>query len=193
MNVCAAILSAAFAALFLPSASRAEEPLFPATPAPDARATASRSDPSGCAPRVAQYAAPNGFTLWVVRKGTLIPDNPLRPLTRDPLLVLDVVAEGRSATAFGPDAGHLRQGGPARALEEESAAPIRWEGAGKALPATLTIRAGDGRDLGTLAFVGCGDAPRVTQPRPSASRDARPRGRERSVPPGLQLPRGAIE
>lgn len=150
-----------------------------------------------CDTRAALYAAEKGFKLWVTRRGTMTEDNPLRPLSAETKLVIEVAVNGRIATAHGSDFAHLHRGGPPQQLEEASVGPIRWEPKTDGLPATIRVVAEDGTVvLGPLRFVECGEAPRIaaaSAKRPT--RKAAPKAvREPSpeAPPGLFLPQGAI-
>ena len=118
------------------------------------------SSPATCGPRAALYQAGKGPKVWVIRRGTMVlAENPLRPLSADEAVVLDVVVNGRRATAHGPDLDHLRQGGTPKAVEREGREPIRWADDGPAAP-SIRVIAEDGRVLlGPMAFAGCEDAP----------------------------------
>lgn len=143
-----------------------------------------------CSGRAAVFEDGKAFKLWLVRRGSLVVADPLRPLSSDPTLVLHIIVNGRVATAHGPDFTNLRRGGPPAKLEEESGEKIRWEGALEDLPSSLRIVAEDGRVVfERLAFSGCEDAPAVRAP-PSA----RPRaaGQTRPTKPPVALPQGAI-
>jgi hypothetical protein len=152
--------------------------------------------PSECGSRAAIYAA-GKVRVWVLRKGTMQEDNPLRPLSRDQLTVLQVVVNGRSATAFGPNFETMRQGGAPASLEEASGHPITWDSTPQALPDSFRVVSEDGRVLlGPLAFETCGDAPAVAAEKPARAQPSAGRGEGRARPqaegnrPGL--PQGAI-
>lgn len=139
-------------------AASAQTTVPPAVSPPTAQPEAPA--PLDCAPKAAIYQAGKSAKIWVVRQGILVlAENPLRPLTRDEAVVLDVVVNGRRATAFGPDLNHLRQGGSPASLEREGREPIRWSESGVA-PAAIRVVAEDGRVLlGPMRFGGCEDAP----------------------------------
>jgi hypothetical protein len=150
-----------------------------------------------CDTQAALYSAETGFKLWVTRRGTMIEDNPLRPLSQDTKLVLEVAVNGRIATAHGTDFAHLHRSGSPQQLEEMSAGPIRWEPKRDGMPATIRVVSEDGRVvLGPLRFVECGEAPKTAAaPAKRPIKKAAPRAaREPSaeVPPGFALPQGAI-
>lgn len=116
--------------------------------------------PIDCAPKAAVYQADKGLKLWMVRQGKMmLVENPLRPLTRDEVVVLDVVVNSRRATAFGVDFDNLHQAGTPKSVEREGREPIQWKEAALA-PPSLRVLAEDGRVLlGPMPFVGCEDAP----------------------------------
>ncbi len=145
--------------------------------------------PSECEGRASQYGA-GGIRVWVVRQGIVEQDNPLRPLTRDRLTVLQVVVNGRSATAFGPDLQNMRQGGAPARLQEEIGQPIHWL-SGSPPPDAFRIVAEDGRVLlGPLAFEGCGEAPAVAAEKPAPAK-TRQGGAENPPPATRSAPSGA--
>ncbi|TDR93551.1 hypothetical protein [Enterovirga rhinocerotis] len=199
----ARLLAIAFAGL-LPLQSASAQPSR--APAAVQGEAASPARPKDCTPQAAVYAdpAPKGVKLWVLRQGTMVlPENPLRPLSRDEAVVFEVVVNGRRASAWGPDSHHLRQGGALQALEREASGPIRWADAGEP-PAAIRVVAEDGRPLlGPLAFGGCEDAPDakpVAMPTPKKERPARTRpGRNEAGPApggpssGSHLPQGALD
>jgi hypothetical protein len=164
---------------------------------PNPASTTTTEAGADCGTRAALYTAEKGFKLWVTRRGTMIEENPLRPLSPEPKLVLEVAVNGRIATAHGADFDHLQRGGPPSQLEETSVGPIRWEPKMEGVPATMRVVADDGRIvLGPLRFVECGEAPKiapVTAKRPA--RKPTPKGDpapSSQAPPGLALPQGAI-
>jgi hypothetical protein len=152
---------------------------------------------SDCGTRAALYTAEKGFKLWVTRRGAMTQENPLRPLSPEPKLVLEVAVNGRIATAHGADFAHLQRSGPPSQLEETSVGPIRWEPKMEGMPATMKVVADDGRVvLGPLRFVECAEAPKIAAA--AAKRPARkaaPQGGpapSSQAPSGLALPQGAI-
>lgn len=177
-----------------------------AQPAPDGAAPA----PADCAPKAALYQSGKGLKLWVLRQGTLVlAENPLRPLSRDEAVVLEVVVNGRRATAYGPDLDNLRQGGSLKSVEREGREPVRWA-EGRAAPAALRVVAEDGRVLiGPMAFAGCEESPAAKaiadKPPPKAERPARGKGQGKGkaaapaaagaadAPPPAHLPQGALQ
>lgn len=150
--------------------------------------------PAACEGRAALYAA-SGTRVWVTRHGRMREDNPLRPLSQDAVSVLQVVVNGRSATAFGPDFENMRQGAAAARLEEASGHPIVWRPALDELPGSFRIVAEDGRVLlGPLTFSACADIPGVAPERPQA-RPRTPSREELRDPAAASrpgLPQGAI-
>jgi hypothetical protein len=150
-----------------------------------------------CDTRAALYATEKGFKLWVTRRGTMVEDNPLRPLSRESKLVIEVAVNGRIATATGTDFANLHRSGSPRDLEEASVGPIRWEPAVNGMPATMRVVAEDGSIvLGPLRFTECVDPPKIAAAaakRPAKKVAPKP-GREPAgeMRPGLVLPQGAI-
>ena len=152
--------------------------------------------PSECGTRAAVYASGN-VRIWVLRRGTMQEDNPLRPLSRDQLIVLQVVVNGRSATAFGPDFESMRQGGAPARLEEASGHWIAWDSGPQILPDSFRVVSEDGRVLlGPLSFETCGDTPTVAAEKPGRAQPRAERGEGRRSPQGdgnrPGLPQGAI-
>lgn len=151
-----------------------------------------------CGPKAGLYVAAKGLRLWVTRRGEMGRENPLRPLSPERLVVLQVVVNGRTATAYGPDYETLQQGGAPRDLERDAADPIRWEPGADGLPPTLRVVGEDGAVLiDAMRFTECVEAPkaRLAAPsRPPADPDkpSRRAAEERSRPrPGL--PQGAMD
>ena len=145
-----------------------------------------------CGSRAAVYAA-GSVRIWVVRSGSILEDNPLRPLSPASLRVLQIVVNGRSATAMGPDFENLRQGGAPARIEEANGHPIAWESGLGNLPDRFRVVAEDGRVLlGPLTLQSCEEAPAVAAEKPlqpkRPARSSAPRSDENR--PGL--PRGAI-
>ena len=152
-----------------------------------------RADVPSCGARAGLYASEAGLKVWVTRVGSLVPDDPLRPLSKDPLLVLQVVVNARAATAYGPDPQHLVQAVGPRQVEEIYAAPVRWTA--EPLPDTLRVSSPDGSlVLEALRFQECGDAPKATRGvSPDAPAPARDRPQPASAPrPSRPMPQGAI-
>ena len=139
--------------------------------------------PIDCAPKAAAYRAEKGMKLWLMRQGSMVlAENPLRPLARDEAVVLDVVVNGRRATAFGLDFDNLHQGGTPKSVERLGREPIAWKEAAVA-PSSLRVVAEDGRILlGPMPFAGCEDAPAakpVVDKPVAAEKPAKPRKGQR--------------
>lgn len=178
------------------------ETFVPASPAPETQA---------CGAQAARYATEKGFALWVTRRGTMLQENPLRPLTPARFVILQVVVNGRLATAFGPDYARLQQGFSPGDLEKDGAAKISWVEGADELPPTIQVVGDDGGALfGPMRFVACGEAPKTkvaASPRPTPKPEPRPKGRntaggpdrDKVAPrmpegalPGLSIPKGAV-
>lgn len=188
-------------------ATPALEPPAPVTPAPASPAPETQA----CGTQAARYATEKGFALWVTRRGTMLQENPLRPLTPARFVILQVVVNGRLATAFGPDYARLQQGFSPGDLEKDGAAKISWVEGADELPPTIQVVGDDGGALfGPMRFVACGEAPKTkvaASPRPTPKPEPRPKGRnaadrldrEKIVPrmpegalPGFSIPKGAV-
>lgn len=156
--------------------------------------------PATCGAQAAVYARDKGPKLWVIRRGTLVlAENPLRPLSRDEAVVLEVVVNGRRATAWGPDADHLRQGASVKSIEAEGREPVRWVEKG-AMPTSLRVVSEDGSIiLGPLPFGGCEDAPaakaiaETPARREKPARAAKKAAEESDRPLPGRLPQGALD
>lgn len=151
-------------------------------------------EPIGCTGTSAVFSDGKAFRLWVVRRGAMIVSDALRPLSRDEIVVLQIVVNGRVATAFGPDLSRLRRGGPPAALEEEQGGSITWDPGIDSLPPALRIVAEDGRVVfERLAFSGCEEAPAGRVPVPVAAPNPnRPGVAPRPARPAVALPQGAL-
>lgn len=194
-------ISAVLCCLALPAGALAQ-----ADPGPGQAATPPQGQ--ACGAQAAKYATDKGLAIWVTRRGTMVQENPLRPLTASRFVILQVVVKGRLATAYGPDYGHLQQGYSPRDLEKDGAASISWAEAADDLPDGIQVVADDGRALfGPMRFVSCGEAPltKVTaspKPAPKAepSGAARRTAADKPSPrmpqgalPGLSIPKGAVD
>lgn len=155
--------------------------------------------PAACSGKAALFTSDRGTKLWVVRRGEMtMPENPLRPLSRDNAVVLQVVVNGRLATAVGTDYANLRQGGAVRDVEREGAEPVRWIEGFDGLPPALRVVAEDGSVLiGPMRFASCEDAPTAkavapVTPKAAAAASSRRKKQEAAPePPGM--PKGAID
>lgn len=152
---------------------------------------------ASCGAKAAQYAAESGAKVWVVRRGRMSQQNPLRPSPdQPPAIVLQVTIEGRVAAAYGPGFDAMLQGGPPEQIEQESGNPIEWLRTLDPLPETIQIVA-NGRTsaVARLRFEQCGTAPRsqadAARAAPRRRTDAEPGSPE--IPRGLSIPRGAID
>jgi hypothetical protein len=139
-----------------------------------------------CDGQAARFESEKGFALSVIRAGEVRITNPLRPLTPDVTQVLEVVIAGKRATAYGPDFGALRRGGPPRAMQTLLGGPIQWEATLPSLPGFLGIVADDGSPLADLTFKGC-EAPPAAPPEPppvAEKKGARPKGAKAAAKDG---------
>ncbi|MDB5512958.1 MAG: hypothetical protein JWR08_2441, partial [Enterovirga sp.] len=102
--------------------------------------------PLACGAQAALFTG-GGFRIWVTRQGSLEQENPLRPLSPETVLVFQVSVNGRVASAYGPDAQHLRQAGSPKALEESNPTPIRWAGGLDDLPPEFRVVSESGEVL----------------------------------------------
>jgi hypothetical protein len=158
------------------------------------------ASPIECAPQAALYQAEKGTKLWVLRQGRMVlAENPLRPLSQDEAVVLEVVVNGRRATAWGPDLQNLRQGGTPKSVEQEGREPIRWDEKGPP-PAAIRVVAEDGRVLlGPMPFGGCEQAPAAKMvadkppPRAARGKGGKAAAAAANDSPPAHLPQGALE
>ncbi|WP_156376220.1 hypothetical protein [Methylobacterium sp. Leaf117] len=198
------------AAEVVPAAPPAQEPTREPASASSAVPTPAANLPGLtvlCETKAALYEGPKDFAVWVTRTGTIVVENPLRPLTPESTRVLEVVIAGKAATAYGPDLFALRRGGSPVALGALLGAPVQWDATPVPLPDTLNIVSEAGQSLAQLGFRECGTAPAVKsppvatkdgagkpakKPRPKVARDAGGNAGAKA-PPGLSLPQGAIE
>ena len=154
--------------------------------------------PVACGDRTAAFAD-RKTRLWVTRRGTIVEDNPLRPLSTDPVLVLEVIVGGRAATAVGPDWDSLHRAPALAALEEQNRHMIAWASDG-GLPNAFRIVSEDGALASAFTFTECGDAPKIAAAPVAAARrpGRRPAGTregaaaEPAAPRGFALPQGAV-
>lgn len=165
---------------------------------PSATSPRAAAGPADCGGRAAIYSVEKGPKIWVLRRGTLVQDNPLRPLSNDVATVLEIVVKGRLASAYGPDFQSMHQGGPPRSLEEANGHTVAWEGELGTPPDSIRVVSDDGAVvLGPLRFGGCEDAPKVAAPaaarKPEAGAGRRPtKPAPRELPPGLHIPQGLV-
>ena len=207
----------------LPEPAPAVTPAPPPAPVPQADkappdATFAAPPSSACGPKAARYEGEKGFQIFVTRIGRVQVENPLLPLTPEVTQVLQVTIGSKVATAYGPDLGALRRGGPPATIEGQLGTAIKWEPGLPVLPDPLTIVTEEGRPLARLGFRECTEPPPVQAPPPAAARKepkpqrnaAKPRdpNAQRAegeaapakpapkpgpkVPPGFTLPQGAI-
>lgn len=146
-----------------------------------------------CSGRAGIYGREKGLRVWVLRQGSMQErNNPLRPLSRERIMVLEVVANGRLATAFGPDAANLTGGGAAPELERLNS-PIRWSPPGDQFPDTIRVISADGSPvIGPLPFRECGEAPRAAPARVARPAASASNGGGGTYTPPVTLPQGAI-
>ena len=157
----------------------------------EADQSASLGGALSCPGYAALFTSDKGLKLWVLRRGTMTERNPLRPLSQDSLLVMDVVVNGRSASAYGPDPLRLQQGGAVPEIERQNG-PISWRSALDVLPPAIRVVASDGTVLvGPMTFVACGDAPKVQRGRDSTARN-RTAPKAGGATSSVALPQGAI-
>jgi hypothetical protein len=145
-----------------------------------------------CGDKAALYAAGKTFRMWVTRKGSLAEENPLRPLTKDQLTVLQIVVNNKVASAYGPDFDNMRRGGPPQQLEAANHTTIAWQPVPDELPRAIRVVADDGTlVLGPITFVECGDAPTVMAA-PAPRKPRKPAASTGEARPSVALPQGAI-
>ncbi len=144
-----------------------------------------------CPDRAALYSGDRGVRLWATRLGSMMPENPLRPLSGNRLAVLQVIVNGRLATAYGPDTDHMQQGAAPKQLEGLVGTAIAWSPPEEPYPETFRIVTADGSPvLGPLRFQDCGDAPALAASKEPA-RTRTTRGTLEPAP-SRTLPQGAL-
>lgn len=147
-----------------------------------------------CGSAAARFQSPRGQDVWVVRTGSTMVQDALRPLAPERLIVLAVVANGRLATAIGQQPDRLQAAGPAHKLETERGFTISWDGTVAPGSQSFSTVAEDGSPLlGPLTFQECGAAAEVTAalPGPAIPATLQP-APTRSATPRPKLPQGAI-
>lgn len=159
-------------------------------------AGADRPLPVDCGSSAARFDGPRGIGLWVLRTGSVVAENPLRPLTPDTLLVLAVAVDGRVATAYGPDYASMRQAGPPQRVEAELGTRIGWDATVSPRSVSFSTVDRDGRSaVGPFTFSHCGPAPETTAavtraPAAGSATDTPSRPERSAVRP--KLPQGAL-
>jgi hypothetical protein len=149
--------------------------------------------PVACSRQAALYVAPNGFQVWVTRKG-VIRYTTAKPTAARQEIVLQVSVGGETASLRGADYQALLRGGPPPEIEATTNHLINWERLVDALPATIQISSESGtQTLAELTFKECGRAPGRTAETPRAEADAVKGQAPREAPPLTRpLPQGAL-
>jgi hypothetical protein len=148
-----------------------------------------------CGPLAGLYLAPGNLKIFVTRRGTMVQDNPLRPLTNDLFIILQIVVNNRMASAYGPDFDNLRRAGAPQTLEGMAGTKITWASRPEAMPRSLRVVAEDGAVvLSPIVFSACAEAPKVAAPPPVVKRPTKAPGPEayKAPRPSIALPQGAI-
>ncbi len=137
-----------------------------------------------CGLKAARYEAPNGFRVWITRKGML-----RRPPSPQQDLVLQVSINGETASLRGSSYAAMMRGGPPREIEDATRQPINWERLVDALPETIEVVSDTGNSaLARLTFRECGSAPRAAR----SSAPVAPDAERPDAPPPRPLPQGAL-
>jgi hypothetical protein len=148
-----------------------------------------------CGSLAGLYLAPGNLKIFVTRRGTMVQDNPLRPLTNDQFIILQIVVNNRMASAYGPDFDNLRRAGAPQTLEAAGGTKITWASQPEAMPRSLRVVAEDGAVvLSPIVFSACAEAPKVAAPPPVSKRPTKAPGPEayKAPRPSIALPQGAI-
>jgi hypothetical protein len=157
----------------------------PFTPEPDQHEPASL--PVSCSRRAALYVAPNGFQVWVTRKGVIRYTSTARLTAARQEVVLQVSIGGETASLRGADYAAMLRGGPPQEIEVTTGQLINWERLVDALPTTIRIASETGTQaIAELTFKECGSAP-VAPTVPPAAQAPR-----ESPLPTRPLPQGAL-
>jgi hypothetical protein len=151
--------------------------------------------PVSCSRRAALYVAPNGFQVWVTRKGVIRYANTATPAAARQEVVLQVSIGGDVASLHGSDYRGMLRGGPPQEIEASTGQLINWERLVDTLPTAIQISSESSPEVvAELTFKECGSAP-VRKPVPSPRRDAGPpaaQGPGESPPMTRPLPQGAL-
>jgi hypothetical protein len=168
-----------------PSGSKRPEPPFTEKAAFDV----------SCALKAALYVAPNGFQMWVTRKGSIRPPRSSGASAPQREVVLQVSIGGDVASLRGPDYEAMLRAGPPQEVEAATGQLVNWERLVEGLPGSIQIISDTGPEaVARLTFKECGSSPRRAPPRPSAA-EASPSSPEtpRASPPAARpLPQGAL-
>jgi hypothetical protein len=114
-----------------------------------------------CGRKAAVYTGDKGFRLLVRRTGRATEENPLRPLSKENVLVLEVLIAGKPATAYGPDFLRMLRGGSADELQKILGQPITWDATNDVIPEIIQIVSEDTSQVLTqVRFKECTDLPR---------------------------------
>jgi hypothetical protein len=82
-------------------------------------------------------------------------------LTKQNVIVLDVIIAGKPATAYGPDYLSMLRGGPLDELQKGLGQPVTWEATNDGMPELIRIVSDDQSQVLTeLRFKECSDIPR---------------------------------
>jgi hypothetical protein len=148
-----------------------------------------------CALKAALYVAPNGFQMWVTRKGSIRPPRSSGASAPQREVVLQVSIGGDVASLRGPDYEAMLRAGPPQEVEAATGQLVNWERLVEGLPGSIQIISDTGPEaVARLTFKECGSSPRRAPTRPPAA-EASPSPPEtpRASPPAARpLPQGAL-
>jgi hypothetical protein len=139
------------------------------------------------------YSAEGGLRIAVVRVGILKQNNPLRPLSTQPLSIWQVAVNGKPGYLREVEPGLLQELSSVGELEYMNSAPVAWGSAPKQVPTEMTVLTTQSATIGPFRFAGCEARTRV--PPPSSAENSVGRKAPNStlaVPSPVRLPKGAI-
>lgn len=140
------------------------------------------------------YVAEDGLRLAVIRAGLIRQQNPLRPLSTEPLSIWQVTVNGQPGFLRLAAPGVLQELPSLTELEYVNSAPVAWSPLPPEAPPEIRVVTAKGATVGPLRFAGCEQRSRIPPPKSAeSSSSAKDRASVRKpVAPAVRLPQGAI-
>jgi hypothetical protein len=140
------------------------------------------------------YSTEGGLRVAVIRAGVMKQDNPLRPLSTQPLTIWQVAVNGKPGFLRHAAPGVLQELQSVAELEYVNSTSIAWSNPPANAPSEIRILTTKGSTVGPLRFAGCEQRSKI--PTPKSAESSAP-GKERAsvrLPPApsVRLPQGAI-